>query len=434
MSIDRTAFLRVCNPSTTINCADPEQGKFYIDFSSVREGQGVEEMADYIASYSDEFTCQLFTGHIGCGKSTELLRLKSLLEKENFHAVYFGADHVLEIGDVNISDILLATARQVIGSLEPIGIEPPPKDKFELLKEGMIKVIKEVGIPIGAGLSINIFNLIGKWFEGAKIKPEIHNHLRGFSEPYTPTILEAINKELLEPAIQSLTQKGKKGLVVIVDNLDRVQNIVKVGKMQHEYLFFDRGEQLKLNCHIIYTVPFELRYQDARLRQRFPSGCSVLPMIPVMNRDNRENEAGMELMRQMALARAFPNNDAAYRNEHVTEVFDRRETLDRLCRISGGHVRDFLIFLNTCIRKQKSLPISSETLENVIRESRNNQTRAVSDDEWQVLKQVRKDKKIHKTDLFQDLMRRMFIFEYQDRDGFYADVNPLLAESREMMD
>lgn len=44
----------------------------------------------------DEPTCNLFTGHIGCGKSTELLRLQVELEKADFHVVYFESSEDLE--------------------------------------------------------------------------------------------------------------------------------------------------------------------------------------------------------------------------------------------------------------------------------------------------------------------------------------------------
>ncbi len=432
MTIDIKDFFRNCNPTATINYADMEQRKYYIDFSSVREGQGIEGMADNITWSPDEFSCQLFTGHIGCGKSTELLRLKALLEKEGFHVVYFGADQVLEVRDVDISDILFAIARQVIDSLKSVGIEPSPKENFGLLLDGMLRTLREIIPKVADGLTTNLYSVIEEWLAKAKDSPDIRNRLRSYSEPFTPTILEAVNRELLAPAIRNLVQDGKRGLVVIVDNLDRVENVIKVGKMQPEYLFVDRGEQLKLNCHVVYTVPFELTYQEGnRLMERF-SDCSVLPMIPVTHRDGRENAEGMALMRQMALSRAFPDKDDAHRDEHLTEIFDRKETLDRLCRVSGGHVRRFLRFLHLSIKRQKRLPISEQMLEDVIREDRNKQARSLSDEEWEVLKQVRRDKKVRKSELFQHLQRQMFIFEYQDRNGAYADVNPVLADAAEM--
>ena len=110
---------RATNPSKTLDISNPEDKKYYIDFSSVRGGQIIEELKNSITwADENEFTCNLFTGHVGCGKSTELLYLKKELEAEGFHVVYFESDEDLDMGDVDISDILLAIARRVSQSLE----------------------------------------------------------------------------------------------------------------------------------------------------------------------------------------------------------------------------------------------------------------------------------------------------------------------------
>jgi predicted AAA+ superfamily ATPase len=51
-------------------------------------------------SYSDKQTNQLFTGHRGCGKSTELLRLKARLEEAGFCVIYFEVDEYLDPNDL----------------------------------------------------------------------------------------------------------------------------------------------------------------------------------------------------------------------------------------------------------------------------------------------------------------------------------------------
>lgn len=55
-------------------------------------------------------TCQLFTRYIGCGKSTELHRLEAELMEEGCHVVYCDSEQYLNMGDVNVTDILLAIA------------------------------------------------------------------------------------------------------------------------------------------------------------------------------------------------------------------------------------------------------------------------------------------------------------------------------------
>lgn len=87
----------------------------------------IQELERTIAVLApEESTCQLFTGHIGCGKSTELLRLKDGLERRDFHVVYFESSQDLDMADIDITDILLAIARQVSGSLEEINVRLRP--------------------------------------------------------------------------------------------------------------------------------------------------------------------------------------------------------------------------------------------------------------------------------------------------------------------
>ncbi|MEO1006754.1 MAG: ATP-binding protein, partial [Cyanobacteria bacterium J06638_38] len=114
-------FFRACNPAKTLNCKDEQDRRYYIDFSKVRGAEIAEELTKTI-TWADGPTCQLFSGHIGCGKSTELLRLKANLENEGFHVVYFESSQMLEMGDIDVSDMLLAIAHQVSASLKDVSI------------------------------------------------------------------------------------------------------------------------------------------------------------------------------------------------------------------------------------------------------------------------------------------------------------------------
>jgi AAA ATPase domain len=472
MTIDLRKFFQATNPGKTLFAEKAEEDhKYYIDFSSVRGGQIIEKLRDNITIWSpDEPTCQLFTGHIGCGKSTELLRLKAELETEGFHVVYFESSQDLEMGDVDVGDILLAIARRVSESLEKlekIQIEEP-QGLMDLLR-GSAKILgemeisaeanvpglgkisantggkfsAEVGIPgIGQvtasdkeGFSLVALG-IGKITAKTKASPELRSKLRGYLEPRTNGILEAMNQELLKPAKEKLQQHGKQGLVVIVDNLDKVDGSPKPwGKPQQEYLFIDRGEQLRgLNCHLIYTMPLALRFSNDfnTLIQRFLVSPEVLPMVPVRLRDDSDAVEGMALLRQMVLARAFPSLDAQERLEKILEIFDDVETLDHLCRVSGGHVRNLLRLLNDSIKKQKGLPITRITLDMVIQGYRNQQRLAITDDEWNLLRQVALHKKVAGEQGYQTLIRSMFVYEYHDAEGSWFDINPVLADAKEL--
>ena len=455
MAVDLRKFFQATDPGKTLVVANPEDKKLYIDFSSVRGGKIIEELKDNITFFSpDDPTCVLFTGHIGCGKSTELLRLKLELEQEGFHVVYFESSEDLEMADVDIGDVMLAIARRVSQSLDKIVLEEPSRLK-ELL-QGAVKVLNSevtgvkfkipgariLGDSVGdVGITsdkdkFSLYLGIGEITTRAKSDATLREKLNQYLGPQKTQLLEAINQELLEPAIAKLKQQGKKGLVVIVDNLDRIDNRQKGwGRPQQEYLFVDQGECLtKLHCHLVYTMPLALKFSNdyGNLTQRFSEDPKVLPMVPVQLTDGSQCEAGMPLLRQMVLARAFPDLDEDKRLDKITEIFDSLQTLDRLCSVSGGHVRDLLRLLNTWIKKGRQLPLSRETLEDVIRSRRNEMTMPISDDEWELLRQVRQRKKVSDDQGYQKLIRSRLVFEYRDKGESWFDINPILAEAKEL--
>ncbi|WP_413166814.1 P-loop NTPase fold protein [Capilliphycus salinus ALCB114379] len=471
MELDLRKLYQATNPSRTLILDNLEDRQYYIDFSEVRGDQIIEELKENITFFSpDKPTCELFTGHIGCGKSTELRRLEAELKQEGFHVVYFESSQDLEMGDVDIGDIMLAIARRVSESLESLdNIKLPPAKRFQEIVQGAARLLQtelelsaeatipglgqisastdgkfsaEAGIPgvgkINAsdteGISLSALG-IGKITAKAKNSPELRNKLRDFLEPRTTNILEAINTELIEPGILKLKQQGKKGLVVIVDNLDRVENRTKAwGRPQAEYLFVDRGEQLRqLKCHIIYTMPLSLMFSNdlSQLTNRFGTDPKVLPMVPVKLRDGSECPMGMAKLREMVLARAFPGLDYQTQMTRIHELFDSPETFDDLCRMSGGHVRELLKLLNTWIRKERQLPLSRQGLETVIRETRNQKKLGIDHREWELLRQLqqRQYKQVSGDEEYQVLIRSMFVYEYRDRDGSWFEVNPILLES-----
>jgi AAA ATPase domain len=449
MTIDLRNFFQATNPSKTLAVENFADQKYYIDFSSVRGGKIIEELKENITFFSpDEPTCMLFTGHIGCGKSTELLRLKRELEIEGFYVVYFESSEDLEMTDVDISDVLLAIARRVSQSLAKVTLEEPSKLK-ELLA-GAVRVLNaevtgvKLKVPgigdVGVTNEKEKFSLafgIGEITTKTKDDATLRDRLNKYLGPQKSQLLEAINQELLEPAIAKLKQIGKKGLVVIVDNLDRINSNPKSwGRPQPEYLFIDQSEYLtKLRCHVVYTMPLDLKFSSdyANLTQRFPQDPKVLPMVPVQLQDGSDCEAGMVLLRQMVLARAFPYLDARQRLSKLTHIFDSPQTLDRLCRVSGGHVRDLLRLLNNWIQKERKLPLSREILEALIRTRRNEMIMQISDDEWELLRQVKIRKKVSGDQEYQMLIRSRLVFEYRDRHGeSWFDINPILAEAKDM--
>lgn len=424
MSLNVREFFNACNPSKTINMEVAKERKYYINFSSVRGVEIVEELGQTII-LSDEPTCQLFTGHIGCGKSTELLRLKQELHQQSFHVVYFESSQYLDLADVDISDILLLIARKVSESLTALGIKLKPGYFATLFKD--IGDLLQTPVDISLGLEFGVAKIAAI----TKEDPRLRNQLRDYLENRNSDIIQSINDEIIVPGIEKLKQIGKQGLVVIVDNLDKIDDRPKAwGRPQPEYLFIDRGDKLRhLKCHLVYTIPLGLIFcNEYGTLQNILGSVKVLPMVPVQLRDGRDYAEGIALLRQMVMARAFPDLTPEMRMTLVAEVFESIEILDRLCYVSGGHVRNLLRLLYTCIPK-KHPPLSLDVLESVIRQRRNELTLPINlEQKWDLLREIEAEKQITKENGYTTLLRSMVVFEYRDPDGSWFDINPILKD------
>ena len=427
-------FFNASNPARPLDIGKIDDCKYYIDFSSVRGGEILKELKRTIV-FSDEKTCQIFTGHRGSGKSTELLRLKTELEEQGFYVVYFDSDQDLDLTDVDISDILLVTARRISESLETINISLKPSyfsRLFNDLSDFFNTPLELEKVQLSVGIS--------KITTKAKESPRLRSQLREILEPQTNTILDAINQDIIIKACEKLRQKGKQGLVVIIDNLEKIApRRLTSGQDNLEYLFIERGAQLRgLACHKVYTVPLHLIFSDQReiMIDQFGGGIPprILPMVPVKSRNNSENQEGLTLLKQMVMARAFPNEQRTQQLviEKIQEVFDRPETLSRLCLISGGRIRNLLSLLLRCLQMQDP-PIPRSLLERAIRDRREQYRYSINEEIWSLLRWTAEHKQLNRQQSeYQVLFRNSLIFEYQDEEGSWFDVNPILMESPEM--
>jgi hypothetical protein len=428
MKVDLTSFHKACSPGGALIGENKEE-RYYIDLSSVRGSELIEEFKQAIAISPDEPTCQLLAAHNGSWQSQELQRLKAELEEEGWHVVYCQANQDLDLADVDILDILLMLTRQVSASLEAVGIKLRSRYFAILFKE--INLILQ--FPVEASPEGELSVEIGKLTASMKDNPQLRLQLRLYLEYRTQETLKVIN-ELLRIATEELKHRDKKGLVVIVDELDGVASRrFPLGRVQPESPFIEQGAPLgQLNCHMVYTIPLALIFsnQYEALKNRLGGGVApkILPMVPVRRRDGSDCEEGMALLRQVVLVRAFPDVEPEQRLSLITKVFDSPETLDRLCRISGGYVRHLLGLLYKCFWEEDP-PFSSNSLEKLIEQYRNSLVEAVDEHEWDLLRQVQESKQVGIAEEYRELIGSMFVYEYRDSNGSWFELNPILIET-----
>ena len=83
------------------------------------------------------------------------------------------------------------------------------------------------------------------------------------------------------------------------------------------------------------------------------------------------------------------------------------------------------------IKKQRQLPLTRDVLEQVIKSRCNQMSLAITDDEWELLRQVAQKKQVRGDNGYRSLVHSRFVYEYCDNEGFWFDINPLLAEAPE---
>ncbi len=113
--------------------------RYYVDLSAVRNTVAIEGVStDLDLQEPGEFNTILFTGHRGCGKSTELKRIQSQCENA-YRVIYIEFDLELDVNDAEYTDIYLLFIKKVADDLTELRLKFDPKllESFESwFKEG----------------------------------------------------------------------------------------------------------------------------------------------------------------------------------------------------------------------------------------------------------------------------------------------------------
>jgi hypothetical protein len=113
----------------------------------------------------------------------------------------------------------------------------------------------------------------------------------------------------------------------------------------------------------------------------------------------------------------------------ATQVFDSLETLEHLCLMSGGHVRNLVLLVQTAIKynEKEALPIQASALHQAIRQLRKTYHDTVNADQWGLLAAVYCTKKIPNDDVHRSLLFTRCLLEYREVESWH-DVHPVLRE------
>jgi len=381
---------------------------FYID----RPGNPIDELTDALLAPFYRPPKFFFSGHRGCGKSTELLHLLGKPEiQKKYWPINFSIREEADIIDLDFRDVLIAIGSRLFREYRKKGGELPE----QLLKElysWQGKIEKEVSTILeGRNSEAELETSINTFFINAglkiKLEPKTRVQLRQVVETDITGLIAVINH-----IATTIYAQERLIPLILIDDMDKPSlDIARA-------IFHDRREiMMQPNCAIVYTVSSALFYSkefDAIRDQAFflPNIYLHPPMKPEVH-----HEEGYQTLKKFVHMRMIPDliEDSA---------------LEQAVTYSGGVFRELARIIRTAIgraRRRKADRIDGADIEWAATEIRNEYRRILDKEDIKLLKRVGENNHLEYNDRMRPLLQLLALLEYRDGEN-WCDIHPVLRK------
>ena len=349
-----------------------------------------------------------FSGHRGCGKSTELRRVAANPDiQAKYWPVHFTIKDEADVNNLDYKDVLLAIGGQMFRQYRATGGKLPEQLVKEL--DGWRgRVEKEV--TVGARYAgVDIEGRLDAFFAqvGLKVKlePATRTELRQVIERDVTGLINALNA-----ITQGILNREKRLPLVLIDDLDKPD--LELARA----IFYEHSEvMLQPLCAIVYTVSGALFYspQFEAIRDR----AVFLPNVklhPARQPDKRDPE-GYRTMRMFVHKRMEPELIAS-------------DALDEAIRAGGGVFREMCRVMRHAVDRAQVAGrtcIEVEDVELAEAEIRGEYRRILTADQRALLHNVRVHNRLDEPDKIAPLLQILAVLEYANGEP-WCDAHPAL--------
>jgi hypothetical protein len=422
-----------CNPRT------PANDNNYIDCRKSRGGEILAgKVKKQLYNLESGYLRFLFAGHIGSGKSSELLHLADLLknsdEKEKFFPVYVDIRNYVKLENVTFDEILLAIAVELTDIFDK-ELNIKLENNYFKEKLGNIKDFFTSSRKF-SNLELNVFGFAKTEIQRLRENDEAKRLLFEAITNDNKSLLDELNifiakakKELID-SDNSFTK-----LIIIVDTLEKIQRFEKAerGIASQKELFIERSEELTgIEAHTIYTIPLPLYRsgESPNLLQKYVN-VLVLPMVKIFHRGkfDKKYEEGCISLREILTKR--------FGEITLDQVFDK-DALEFLIKYSGGNLRNLMMFIQESVLSADNLPVSYKIARKSIQQSVRSYASSVDERYWDKLADLETSAKQQIDNGSPDfwiMLENLTVMEYVNGDEtdslddtWYA-VNPVIRET-----
>ncbi len=360
----------------------------------------------------------LFSGHRGCGKSTELNKLALDLEEnhQGLLIVKYNVTDVLDVFDLDYSDILFSLAYELYHKADSAGvkIDKAILNEIEEFVGDVTKDVEEIKEE-RKGLGVMFQKLfVAKYQQESLTRESVRKQLK-------PRISRLI--ELINSMVTQVKLAGYDALIII-DGIDG--SPLDIGKK----LYYGYGQVLsKPDCAIIYTIPISAVYSSefTVIQQSFDDTI-ILPNIAVTNRDGTPCEDGEDVFSNLSRLRMRPDLIEEDALRYATEM-------------SAGITREFVrIIKDSCVEAivRGGDEIICADVKRAVTDRKNDFKRILAKKtQYTALKEVRDTKSIYIDDEdiraeIPGLLHNLSIVEYNG--DIWWDVHPVVLSILQSMD
>ena len=380
---------------------------FYID----RPGNPIAELNDALMAPFYRPPKFFFSGHRGCGKSTELQHLLTSSQlRRKYWPIHFNIREETDIIDIDFRDVLLAIGSRLFREYKKSG-GALPEQLMKELNNWKGKIEKEISTILDGRASSELSGSVDTFFINAGLKIKLEPATRVVLRQVIETDITGLIAIINHISTSIFTQEHLIPLILI-DDLD------KPDLEKARAIFHDRREiMMQPSCAIVYTVSSALFYSkefDAIRDQAL-----FLPNIhlhPPMKPEVHE-EAGYNTLKDFVRVRMDPS------------LIDD-EALELAVTYSGGVFREMARIMRTAIgraRRRQACKLEVDDIEAVATEIRNEYRRILDKDDLKLLKKIMENNRLEYNERMTSLMQLLAIMEYRNGEN-WCDVHPVLRK------
>lgn len=428
MTPEFRAKLKAFNSSLYDRPLEPEDTCYIPYLEEMKDlGDPIQELFTKI-SWSEAASVNLLSGQRGSGKSTELRRLRKLLEDDG--CVVFLCDmrdYMNLTTPVEITDFFISIMGGLSEAFEAkYGKNPARPGYWERITAFLQSEVEIKEVSLETGNDLIKAGIKASLKEDPTFRQRLQENLRGHVARLTQQAHEFAVDVVND--VRGRTGDKNKKVVFLIDSVEQIRGVGSDAETVYksvENLFSAHADKLHLPfLHVVYTIPPYLTPLAPGLGRHLGGGMvSYLPSVHVFKQDGTPDAKGLSIMKKVV----------SCRYGSWEEIFSETQ-LDRMAIATGGDFRDFFRLISGTLIKAVHLP-SLPVSDAVIEEAENHLRRdmlPIAEEDMKWLREIArtKDSRLQTIAELPRLARffdTSLVLNYRNGDYWY-DIHPLLKK------